>query len=128
MTGLIWTIQLVHYPTFFHVSRDNFAAFEKFHSEKISLIVIPLMVSEIILAFLVMMKSDFGFARVISALIVVIIWITTFLLSVPCHNRLSLGWDEKAWGQLVKSNWLRTSLWSGRLILLTILSVQNGTV
>ena len=48
MTGLIWTIQLVHYPTFDHVADDHFADFAKFHASRISLIVLPAMIVELL--------------------------------------------------------------------------------
>ena len=34
---------------------------------------------------------------------------------MPCHARLSLGWDEQVHARLVATNWIRTALWTARL-------------
>ena len=47
MVGLIWTIQLVHYPTFHFIDKNLYSSFQKFHMNSISLIVVPVMVLEL---------------------------------------------------------------------------------
>ena len=81
MTGLIWTIQLVHYPTFDHVADDHFADFAKFHASRISLIVLPAMIVELFTAFMMLKLYSWSQLNIISILI---IWASTFFLSVPC--------------------------------------------
>ena len=49
--------------------------------------------------------------------LVVIIWITTVVFSVPCHRRLSKGFDANVLRKLILTNWLRTALWSARSFL-----------
>jgi hypothetical protein len=53
-------------------------------------------------------------------LVVLFIWISTFTLSVPCHKKLSLGKDSKTIDQLVKTNWIRTILWSLKSLILCL--------
>jgi hypothetical protein len=43
------------------------------------------------------------------------IWASTFFLQVPCHLKLSTGWDAATHRFLVQSNWIRTVLWTARL-------------
>ena len=43
-----------------------------------------------------------------------LIWAFTFLLSVPCHDRLAKGWHAPTHRRLVRTNWLRTIAWSVR--------------
>ena len=43
MTGLIWTIQLVHYPFFHRLEKENFNEHMDEHRKKISFIVLPVM-------------------------------------------------------------------------------------
>jgi L-asparagine transporter-like permease len=43
-----------------------------------------------------------------------IVWIATFALQVPCHNRLGKGFDEAVHMRLVRTNWLRTVGWTLR--------------
>jgi hypothetical protein len=39
-------------------------------------------------------------------------WAATFFISVPLHGRLSEGFDTAAHQALVRTNWIRTVLWS----------------
>ena len=45
--GLIWTIQLVHYPTMRFIPKERFVEYHNFHSMRISFLAIPLMVTEL---------------------------------------------------------------------------------
>ena len=47
MIGVIWTVQLVHYPLFGAVRADEFAAFEREHQQRISAVVMPFMLGEL---------------------------------------------------------------------------------
>lgn len=118
LIGLIWTIQVVHYPAFLDISEDRFIEFEKKHTSRISILVVPLMLLELsaALAFLIVNPEDIkniGMALIVSA-----IWLSTFFLSVPCHQKLSKGKDVSTIHRLVKTNWVRTVLWSIKGILL----------
>jgi hypothetical protein len=46
-----------------------------------------------------------------------LIWCSTAFLQVPMHQRLSSGFDAAAHRSLVKTNWVRTILWSARALL-----------
>lgn len=109
--GLIWTIQLVHYPSFRFVEPSKFIAFEKFHSAKITLVVGPLMLIELVVsAGLVYLLGDFF--SIINLVIVGVIWLSTLLLSIPRHNKLLIGKDDEVIESLILTNWPRTVLWS----------------
>jgi hypothetical protein len=51
MTGIIWFVQLVQYPSFAQVDAASFPAFHERHSAAISIIVAPLMILEALSAF-----------------------------------------------------------------------------
>ena len=111
LTGLIWMIQLVHYPSFHYINEDNFAKFAKFHASRISVIVIPAMMVDLISAFLLLNGEKILLANFIMTLL---IWLSTAVFSVPCHKRLQENKDPKIIVRLVKSNWPRTIMWSIR--------------
>lgn len=117
MVGLIWLIQIVHYPLFGWVGRENFADYERNHSNWITPIVgIPMLI-EIATAAMLSFSSPSGIPRwffTIGLGAVVAIWLSTAFIQVPCHSRLSNGFDESAYRWLVWSNWIRTLLWSFR--------------
>lgn len=115
--GLIWCVQLVHYPFFLRSDQRNFVEHIGFHKFQISLIVVPLMTIELITSGILAFQSVtlqnwhiFGFVTV------VLIWIVTFLVLVPLHGKLSDGYDEATIQSLIKSNWIRTILWSTKSI------------
>lgn len=119
LLGLIWTIQVVHYPSFHFIDSKKFINFEKFHSKSISLIVMPLMLIEIIVASLLVLYRGNNFDWTFLA-IVLLIWLSTFVLSVPIHNKLSFGKDSELIRKLVITNWPRTILWTLKVIILLI--------
>lgn len=129
LTGVIWTVQLVHYPSFAQAARDTFEAFHRQHSSRISWVVLAPMVLELALAgWLAWAGPELGAARWWQLALVVFIWAATFLISVPFHNRLAQGYDYVAIDGLVRTNWLRTLLWTARAGLLGRLLWQAVTV
>ena len=120
LTGLIWTIQLVHYPSFAFVDPDQFHAFHAHHNRSISLVVMPLMLAEIALAALILFQKP-SLPLAIAGVMVLLIWASTFLLSVPCHQKLAESFDLETVQRLVATNWPRTLLWTARSGLLAFL-------
>jgi hypothetical protein len=117
MTGVIWTVQVVHYPLFARVGVDGFIAYEKSHTRRIGFVVIPAMVIELVTTLGLIAWRPLG----VTALQV---WLGVGLLGVvigstalwqgPMHPRLALGFDAALHGRLVASNWVRTIGWSAR--------------
>lgn len=119
LTGVIWTVQLVHYPGFAQAARDTFPAFHEQHSRRISWLVLGPMVLELLLAAaLAWQGPDLGAARWWQLALVVLVWAATFFISVPFHNRLAEGYDYVAIDGLVRTNWPRTVAWTLRTALL----------
>jgi hypothetical protein len=52
LTGLIWFVQVVHYPLFHKVGVSGFSGYEKAHMRLTSFVVIPLMLGELVSALL----------------------------------------------------------------------------
>jgi hypothetical protein len=117
MTGLIWFVQVVHYPLFVRVGSGSFAAYESEHTRRTTYIVAPVMLIELgcalsLLAF--QPPRSPAWAVWGGVMLLAIVWLTTFLVSVPCHERLAKGLDPGLVRWLVRSNWLRTAAWSLR--------------
>lgn len=116
MVAVIWFVQLVHYPLFADVGEEGFARYEARHKARISWIVVPLMLAELGTAVaLVFVDAAFAPAweRWLGLACALAAWAVTFLLSVPEHGRLALGYDAAALRRLVTTNWLRTAAWTG---------------
>ncbi len=110
--GLIWIVQLVHYPTFRFTEHTDFQAFHQHHTTSITYIVMPLMLVELGLALYLAYRSGGTFTWLFALVLVLLIWAHTFFLAVPLHNRLGLGFDGAVAEQLVRVNWWRTALWT----------------
>ncbi|MEZ6065669.1 MAG: hypothetical protein R3B90_08160 [Planctomycetaceae bacterium] len=117
MVGLIWFVQVVHYPLFDAVGRDRFADYERRHTLRTTWVVGPPMLIEAVSATLLCWLKPAGLSdwSVWAGLaMLALIWLSTAVVQVPCHSRLERGFDEVAYRRLVRTNWLRTVLWSAR--------------
>lgn len=120
LVGLIWVIQVVHYPLFDHADPNRFVAFAAAHSMRISWVVMPLMLAEVALtiALLARRPATLSSASVaLGAVLLLVVWLSTFALQVPQHAVLTRGFDPDAHQRLVTTNWLRTFAWSARGLL-----------
>jgi hypothetical protein len=115
LVGMIWVIQVVHYPLFAAVGQDTFIAYETAHSVRITwVIVIPWAVQGLTTAALLLAPPS-GVPRwliIIAAALALIPVVVTITLSVPAHSVLGQGFDAAAHARLVSTNWLRTAAWT----------------
>ena len=117
MTGVIWFVQVVHYPLFELASERRFERFAAEHQRRTGFVVAPLMITEAATALALLVAPPLGLGRGLpwlGALLLASIWLSTALVQVPLHRRLGGGRDASAIRRLVASNWLRTAAWSGR--------------
>jgi len=123
LTGLIWVIQVVHYPLFSYADRATYPAFADAHSRLITVVVGPAMLVELATAaWLVMDRPEALSARMAwtGLALVGVIWASTAVLQVPMHGQLAHGYDAGAHAWLVTSNWIRTAAWTARSVLVFI--------
>jgi hypothetical protein len=118
LTGVIWTIQIVHYPSFHYIDKLSFTNFHNFHERRISIIVMPLMLIELITSIALYIHNMWSIIFALNLLIVVLIWCSTFFVQVPIHSILSEKKDKILIEKLVNTNWIRTFLWSMRTLLI----------
>ena len=114
LVGLIWLIQLVHYPLFARVGADAFTDYHAAHTRLITLIVAPLMLVELVAAFASTQTSESTPLLWLGLGLAIAVWLVTMLISVPQHNVLSPGFNANAHAILVSTNWLRTLAWTAR--------------
>ena len=118
MTGIIWFVQIVHYPMLARLPRENFPALESEHCDRTGFIVAPPMLLE---AFTLVWMLFGGFKSplfLLAAALLGMIWISTFTIQVPCHRTLLKGWNASAHRRLVLTNWIRTTSWTLRSLIL----------
>jgi hypothetical protein len=123
LCGLVWTIQLVHYPAFYFVSQTTFKYFSTFHSNKITYFVAPLMLLETITGTLILyfVPSILTLINLIGILITVLV---TFFISIPLHDKLAVKKFYPEIEKLIYTNWIRTFLWTTRSFLLMTMVLE----
>ena len=128
MTGLIWFVQIVHYPLMAAVGARDFITYENSHTTLTTWVVLPPMCMELLCAALMLRLKPPGLSNgqaLLGLSLVMLIWASTFFLQVPCHARLEQGFDVLTHQRLVTSNWLRTVGWSVRSLFLLWILVQQ---
>lgn len=133
LCGLIWTIQLVHYPGFSSIDPSKFAAFHALHSSKITLIVLPTMVIELTSAGWLYMTSraeasafhEYSTWLLVGLLLIIGIWLSTFLVQVPLHGTLSSAPSPEINAKLVTTNWWRTFGWTLRSVIVLVILARS---
>jgi uncharacterized membrane protein len=121
MAGLIWIVQVVHYPLFGRVGREGFAVYESAHARLITPIVGPAMLVELVSSLALLAARPRGmpaWAAWAGVALVGIAWASTAFVQVPLHGTLARGFDEDAHARLVATNWVRTIAWSGHAALM----------
>ena len=120
LCGLIWVIQIVHYPMFYHLEKNRFSKYIRLHGYRISFIVIPVMIIELLTSIaLVFLASQYFYFHIAGLVAVSIIWLTTFFVQVPLHNQLAQIKSKFIIRKLIRTNWIRTILWTLNLLLHT---------
>jgi hypothetical protein len=117
MVGLIWFVQIVHYPLFASVSRAEFQAYEKQHSALTTWVVGPPMLVELMTGLLLLRFPIAGVSQQLLWIglgLIGLIWLLTAFVQMPCHKLLLSGFDPATHERLVSSNWLRTWAWTAR--------------
>ena len=121
MIGIIWFVQVVHYPLYTRINPDAFPNYEVAHVNLITPVVAPLMFLEAITALLILLSPPDNvpyWLLIVGLVMVVIIWAETLFLNVPQHNALSNSFDADVHRTLLLTNWVRTVMWTLRGVLM----------
>lgn len=127
MVGVIWFVQVVHYPLFARIGPEIFPAYSDAHSRLTTYVVGPPMLLELSTGVLLLLFRPAGVpaaALWIGLALISVIWLSTALLQVPRHETLGLGFDATAHRALVATNWIRTAAWSARGALVLWISAR----
>lgn len=122
MVGLIWFVQVVHYPLFASIGHMEFPSYEQRHTALTTWVVAPPMLIEGATAVLLIWLRPTGVAQwsLHSGLALLgICWLSTAFIQIRCHAVLSKAFAPAIYRRLVSTNWLRTAAWSlhGGLVL-----------
>jgi hypothetical protein len=94
------------------MKKSNLIEWHPKYTNRISVVVMPLMLVQIALTFYLTYKN-FNYFLSIQCVLIILIWISTFFQAVPLHNQIESGIKmKKAAQDLVSVNWKRTVMWS----------------
>ena len=113
-------IQFIVYPSFNKIL-ESFPEYHCSYKKKIFWIVGPVMILEI-LTSLLMILNEFDI-YIIPGLIVLLLWMLTFIYIVPLHNQLSKQFQANKHIKLLKLNFVRTILWALKFFVLIIILI-----
>ena len=109
MLGVILVTQFVNYPLLLIFDKNNIQKFHKHYVNKISIIVVPGMIIELILAILLIYNSIS--LSIVNLFFLFIIYLSTFFIQVPIHETIKLESNRLIINNLVSTNWIRTFAW-----------------
>lgn len=122
LTGVGWVVQLVTYPALALVGKAEFGRYHAAHTRGMGWVAGAPMVLELGLAAWLAWAAypAWGAGRALGQLaLVAAVWLATFFIAVPFHNRLEAGgYNYIALDGLRRTNWLRTLAWTARTGLL----------
>ncbi len=110
MIGISLIVQIIIYPSFKFIKIDSFKGYHLNYMNKISYVVAPIMLLEIISSFLLLIFNK-SLIDILGFILLSLIWIVTFFLIVPIHNELNIKFRLVELKKLIKLNLLRTILW-----------------
>ena len=123
MVGLIWFVQIVHYPMFRNVGETSFPEYARRHQRLTTLVVAPFMLVEAFTAVGLLYRTHDSIPLSwlwAGIALVFVIWLSTAVLQVPRHGALAeRGFSTVHHSALVATNWIRTIAWTARGVLMT---------
>lgn len=126
LTGLIWVIQLVHYPLFLKVGKSQFREYEKSHRKRISVLAMPAMVVDMALSGLLIFTTYYDIYReyiLLAFVLNLLAFLSTILFFSRLHSHLAKGYNANLISKLVSINMIRTLIWTARTVVLVLLSL-----
>ena len=115
MLSIIIVTQIVSYPLFLNVDEKIFTSYHSEYVKRITIIVMPIMIIELALTIMLYYVLD-GFLSQVFLISLIMIFISTVIIQVPIHNKLKFSYDEYLAKKLIKTNWIRTFLWSLKVL------------
>jgi hypothetical protein len=125
MVGIIWFVQVVHYPCFNQVGSERFRHYQILNLSRTRWVVGPPMLIEAVTAALLVWQPPTAELKPYcwaAFFLLIFIGLSTAFLQMPGHQLLATQFDAAVHERLVRGNWLRTVAWTLRgLLVLFIL-------
>jgi hypothetical protein len=127
MVGVIWFVQVVHYPLLAQFGSSQSIAVAEQHQQRTGYVVgLPMLVEGLSTLWLLARTPD-GVAALLPWVNAVLLGValgSTLFLSVPLHAKMAVAHDDETGRKLVVTNWPRTIAWTARLALCGVMLAQ----
>lgn len=127
MVGLIWMVQIVHYPLLSLVSVERAPDIAREHQHRTGNVVGPAMVIEGVstLGLLVWRPDNVWWILPwVNGVFLAVALGCTIFLSVPLHEKMANNPHDEVGRRLVVTNWPRTIAWSIRGVICVVMLTQ----
>ncbi len=114
--GITWFVQLIYYPMLQRLG----PRFEQEHYNRTMPWAIFLLGIELVTGILLLWIRPMAIPLtlvIIGLVLLVLIWLSTWSVCVPCHQKLQTRKDVQVYQQLMRANLLRSLLWTLRAAL-----------
>ena len=109
---LVWMVQLIAYPNFYFLGQQALERWHVHYTKAITLIVMPLMLAQVGLHIWAVIQAR-DFLSWTMLILVVLIWLLTFLRAVPLHQAIANKSNVVTTiDSLLEVNAWRTFLWT----------------
>jgi hypothetical protein len=115
LAGVIWTIQVVHYPMFARLGPAGFPAAMADHGRRITGVIVGPWALQGATTVWLLARPPVGVPSVLvwtAAVLAALPLVVTLAASIPAHRQLGSGFDAAAHARLLATNWLRTVAWT----------------
>jgi hypothetical protein len=124
LTGIAWFVQLVHYPLLREIPENSFPQYLLQQGRRAKWLLgggmlLEMVTGIILLTYAPWRNSVFSVAMAI----LVGIWASILLLQIPILKRLAYFKDTEIIRRLITANWILTACWTGRSVLLILISI-----
>lgn len=127
MVGVIWFVQLVHYPLLETIGVDRAPEIATEHQRRTAWVVGLPMATEGVTTLVLLVSRPEGVNALLAwlaAAILGLVLASTVFLSVPLHEQMANNPDPSIGRRLVRTNWPRTIGWTARAVLVGIMLAQ----
>jgi len=122
MTGMIWSMQVYEYSLFARVGRTEIPAYHAAHNRRLPFfVVLPsvLAFGSAVVFFLLRPAGIPLWSVALAVALDLAVIVSTVAWQAPLHARLAReGYSSEIISSLVRSNWIRTVLWTMNALLL----------
>lgn len=116
MCGICWFVQIVHYPLFLAIRKEDFPVYEQ-KNFVTAYVTVPTMVVEMLTGLYLLYQHQ-GSLQYLNLGLLGIIALSTVIFQVPMHLQLMKEVNVPLIHRLIKTNWIRTIAWTIRAVIL----------